>query len=191
MPTKWSYYGGGQIVDSNGDVVGVALTPGQTLFQRNFVGGKACDDVGITRYDREENTVVSQTTFSPPPPTQTDSICYEANVITFQGSNVLASKNVANIPTTFQNGWVGLNFSVTGSGRHQLIGGGSQTFNTTTGLTGNTLATQFVGLPTVGFAVQTFNNGTLTDSTGLNVNSAYAGRFAHRFTRSIAAALVP
>jgi hypothetical protein len=190
MPTKWSYYGGGQIVDSNGDVIGVALTPGQTLFQRNFVGGKACDDVGITRFDREENTVQSQTTFSPPPPTQTDSICYEANVITFNNSNVLASKNVANIPTTFQNGYVGLNFAITSTGRHQLVGGASTTFDTTTGGTGGTLATQFVGLPTVGFAVETFNNGTLTDSNGTAVNSAYAGRFAHRFTRSIAGVVV-
>jgi hypothetical protein len=189
MPTKWSYYGGGQIVDSSsGNVVGVALTPGQTLFQRNFIGGKACDDVAITRYDREENTVVSQTTFSPPPPTQTDSVCYEANVITFNNSNVLASKNIANIPTTFANGWVGLNFSVTSTGRHQLIGGASTTFNTNTGTTGALTATQFIGLPTIGFAVETFNNGTLTDSTGAAVNSAYAGRFAHRFSRSIGAA---
>jgi hypothetical protein len=190
MPTKWSYYAGGQISDSSGNIVGVALTPGQTLFQRNFMSGKACDDVGITRYDREENTVVSQTTFSPPPPTQTDSICYEANVITFSNSNVLASKNVANIPTTFANGWAGLNFSVTSNGRHQLIGGASTTFNTNTGTTGSLTATQFVGLPTIGFAVETFNNGTLTDSTGAAVNSAYAGRFAHRFTRSIQQATI-
>jgi hypothetical protein len=186
MPTKWSYYGGGQIVDSGtGDVVGVALTPGQTLFQRNFMGGKACDDVGISRFDREENTVQSQTTFSPPPPTQTDSVCYEANVITFNNSNVLASKNIANIPTTFQNGWVGLNFALTSTGKHTLVGGATTTFNTTTGTTGAQAATTFVGLPTIGFAVETFNNGTLTDTAGNKVNSAYAGRYAHRFTRSI------
>ena len=39
--------------------------------------------------------------FSPPPPTETDAICWEANVITFNSTNVFASKNIANIPTTF------------------------------------------------------------------------------------------
>jgi hypothetical protein len=65
----------------------------QTLFQRNFLATGACDDVLVAQYDREERTVVSQTAFSPPPPTLTDSLCWEANVITFNNSNVLGSKN--------------------------------------------------------------------------------------------------
>ena len=43
-------------------------------------------------------------------------------------------------------------------------------------------STTFSGLPTVGFAVQTFVNGTLTDSTGKLIQSSYGGNFGHRYT---------
>jgi hypothetical protein len=172
MPTKFAYYSG---------------TAVQALFQRNFGASGACDDVVITQYDREERTIVSQTQFSPPPPTQTDSICWEANVITFNNSNVFGSKNLANIPTTFQNGWVRLNFNGTSAaGSHVLVGGTSITFDTSTGTQGSLSATTFNGLPTIGFAAQTFVNGTLTGpaSTAL-IQSNYGGNFVHKFTRSI------
>jgi len=173
MPTKFAYYSG---------------TAVQALFQRNFGASGACDDVVITQFDREERTIVSATSFSPPPPTQTDSLCWEANVITFNNTNVFNSKNVANIPTNFQNGWVSMNFngSSVPAGVHQLIGGVSTTFDTTTGLTGSQGTTTFNGLPTIGFAAQTFVNGTLTGPgvTGL-IQSNYGGNFVHKFTRSI------
>jgi hypothetical protein len=140
----------------------------------------------VTQYDREERTIISQTSFSPPPPTQTDSLCWEANVISFNGQNVLGSKNVSNIPTTFANGWVALNFngSSVPAGRHQLIGGASQTFNTQTGGTGALAATTFNGLPVIGFAAIVFENGTLT-SGGINLQSNYGGNLIHKSTRSI------
>jgi len=191
MPTKRYYYTGGQIVDANGNVIGVALQAAPSLFQRNFVNGKACDDVAIVRYDREENTVTAGTTFSPPPPTQTDSICYEANVITYNNSNVLDSVNVANIPTTFQNGWVSLTFapatSQVGGQAHVLTGASTitQTITAAGTVTPGVAASIYTGLPTIGYAVSTFNNGTLTDSTGAKVNATYSGRIAHRFTRQI------
>ena len=47
-----------------------------------------------------------------------------------------------------------------------------------------TTATTFNGLPTIGFAVQSFNNGTLT-SGGVSVLSNYGGNFVHKYTRSI------
>ena len=172
MPTKNFYYSGTAVVN---------------LFQRNFTSTGACDDVVITQYDREERTVVSQTQFSPPPPTQTDSICWEANVLTFNGSNVLNSKNLANIPTTFQNGWVSLNFngSTLPAGVHVLVGGASTTFNTATGTPGTLAATTFNGLPTIGFAVQSFQNGTLPGAGGGLIQSNYGGNFVHKYTRSI------
>jgi hypothetical protein len=179
MPTKAFYYSG---------------TIVQYLFQRNFTPDGACDDVVITQYDREERTVVSQTTFSPPPPTNTDSICWEANVITFNNSNVLGSKNVANIPTSFQNGWASLNFNGDSTippqndvFSHILVGNGSTVFNTATNppTTSSTGVTSFNGLPTIGFAVQSFNNGTLAGTGGTTVLSNYGGNFVHKFTRSI------
>ncbi len=64
------------------------------LFQRNFnQTDGSCDDVSLNIYDREERTTSTPVGFSPPPPTQTNSICWEANVVTFNNSNVLGSSN--------------------------------------------------------------------------------------------------
>ena len=155
------------------------------LFQRNFnQTDGSCDDVSLAIYDREERTTSTPVGFSPPPPTQTNSICWEANVVTFNNSNVLGSVNVANIPTTFQNGWLNMGFptGITGASAtvHELI-------NTTNTLitdigsstsSGNTVT--YIGLPVVGFAVQTFSNGTLSVG-GVNVLSNYGGNFVHKY----------
>ena len=155
------------------------------LFQRNFnQTDGSCDDVSLNIYDREERTTSTPVGFSPPPPTQTNSICWEANVVTFNNSNVLASLNTANIPTTFQNGWLNMGFptGITGALAtvHELI-------NTTNTLitdigsstsSGNTVT--YIGLPVVGFAVQTFSNGTLSVG-GVNVLSNYGGNFVHKY----------
>jgi hypothetical protein len=179
FPTKAFYYSGTRVV---------------SLFQRNFTVAGACDDVVVTHYDREEKTVVSQTSFSPPPPTLTDSLCWEANVITFNNSDVLGSKNSSNIPTAFQNGWASLNFSGTTvpTDRHVLIGGSSTFFDTsTTPPTQGTISdTTFSGLPTIGFAAQTFVNGTLPGTSGF-IQSNYGGNFVHKTTRLITTGLVP
>ena len=132
--------------------------------------------------------MVSSTIVSPPPPTSTDSICWEANVISFNGSNVFGSKNLTSIPTTFQNGWAALNFNgstVTGlAGVHTLQGGASTVFSTATGTTTTTVITTFNGLPVVGFAAQSFSNGALMVG-GASVLSNYGGNFVHKTTRSI------
>jgi hypothetical protein len=159
------------------------------LFQRNFnQTDGSCDDVSLAIFDREERTTSTPIGFSPPPPTQTNSICWEANVVTFNNSNVLGSTNVANIPTGFSDGWLNLGFPTGISGAlaqvHELvnttntqitdIGGSSSSGNTVT----------YIGLPVVGFAVQTFSNGVLVlptpTGTG-NVLSNYGGNFIHKY----------
>ena len=120
MPTKRYYYD--EVTLANGTTVGEVLN----LFQRNLGPNGACDDVELTQYDREERTVSTPQNFSPPPPTPRASICWEANVITFNNSNVFASKNRANFVTAFQNGWVNMAFTggATGlpqAGVHQLV----------------------------------------------------------------------
>jgi hypothetical protein len=174
FPTKNYYYSSTGVV--------------QKLFQNNFTATGACDDVSIVQYDREERTVISETSFSPPPPTQTDSLCWETNVITFNGTNVLGSKNVSTLPTGFSAGWVALNFnaSTVPPGRHQLIGGASTVFNTKTGTTIGLLSTTFNGLPVVGFAAITFENGTLSvGPLGALVQSNYGGNFNHKTTSDV------
>lgn len=155
------------------------------LFQRNFnKTDGSCDDVSLNIYDREERTTSTPVGFSPPPPTQTNSICWEANVVTFNNSNVLGSVNVANVPTTFQDGWLNMGFptGITGASPtvHELINT-TNTLITSIGSStssGNTVT--YVGLPVVGFAVQTFSNGTLPVG-GVTVLSNYGGNFVHKY----------
>jgi hypothetical protein len=178
FPTKWAYYST-QIV-SSGKVVGVKVVG--NLFQSNFTATGACDDVSLQRFDREEKTVKSQTTFSPPPPTQTDSICWEANVLTFNNSNLLASTNSYNIPTTFEHGWVDLGINKTSGGKHQLQNSKSTTiFDTNTASTTTSTTQTYIGLPVIGFAASTFRNDGLSTAGSVY----YAGRQDHRFSRQI------
>ena len=175
MPTKRYYY------DANLNVT--------KLFQRNFRLGGACDDVLITQGNREEAAVRSQSSFSPPPPGSVDSLCWEANVISFNHTNVLASPQTdkQNIGTTFINGWVAMNMfpPTVGAPRHQLIGGTTTSVNTGTGVATTSPAATYNGLPVVGFAAEYFNNGTLTGPGGTGVQAFYTGAFTHKFTRNI------
>ncbi|HKE40961.1 MAG TPA: hypothetical protein VKG21_14060 [Casimicrobiaceae bacterium] len=177
MPTKHFYY-------TNNNVT--------KLFQRNFRAGGACDDVLLVQFNREEQTVLSQTTFSPPPPTFTDSLCWEANVIIIANTDttpgVLLSKNATHLVTTFSNGWISLNWlpgTVTGT-THQLIGGPTIRTSTATGVSTTQNVVTYSGLPVVGFAAEFFNNGTLTGPPGqLGVQAFYTGSFVHKYTRLI------
>jgi hypothetical protein len=157
------------------------------LFQSNFRLLGAYYDVSIAQLNREAATVISQSSFSPPQPGNIDSLCYEANVLTFNNTNVLASQIVKNISTSFINGWVALNFfppSITGT-VHKLVGGATTRFNTGTLVTTTQAAAVYNGLPVVGFAAQYFNNGTLTGPGGTGVQAFYTGAFTHKFTRNI------
>jgi hypothetical protein len=166
------------------------------LFQRNFnATAGSCDDVTLNIYDREENTTTNPGTFSPPPPTNTTSICWEANVLTFNtnSQNVLGSANgVAINSTTFQNGWARLGFPVAAaippaSAPNALVhtlGNAATSITAINGATtsGNTVT--YFGLPVVGFMVQSFTNNTLNVG-GVNVLSNYGGDFRHRFTTRV------
>jgi len=165
--------------------VGTGSAP--RLFQRNFnttVG--SCDDVSLNIYDREEQTTTTPTTFSPPPPSGVNQLCWEANVITFNNTNVLASVNTANITTGFQNGWLQVGFfpgTVTG-GTHTLVNTAGTSLITLGGVLSTGLSRTYFGLPTVGAMVQTFQNGTNVVN-GVNVLQNYAGAFPHRYTTRI------
>ena len=164
--------------------VGTGSAP--KLFQRNFnATAGACDDVLLNIYDREERTTSTPVTFSPPPPTSTTSICWEANIITFNNSNVLASKNVSNINTGFENGWLKLGFARSTSSPFHTLGNVTNTthiFGPTFISTG--LTKTYLGLPVVGFAVQSFTNGTLVVG-GANVLANYGGNFVQKATTVI------
>ncbi len=155
-------------------------------FQRNFTPTGSCDDVSLNIFDREENTTSTPLNFSPPPPTSSNSICWEANVITFNNSNVLGSTNIANIPTGFQDGWLDLGWTPNASAisAHRLGNFAATTITPLggTATTGNTVT--YVGVPVVGFAVQSFTNGAIPVN-GASVLSNYGGTFTHRYTTTI------
>jgi len=156
------------------------------LFQRNFNGtAGACDDITLNIFDREERTTSTPVTFSPPPPTPTTSICWEANVITFNNSNLLSSKNNSNINTTFPNGWLRLGFVRSTSATFHTLGNVTNTSHVSRPTFVSTGMTKtYLGLPVVGFAVQSFTNGTLVVG-GVNVLSNYGGNFVQKATTRI------
>ncbi len=159
------------------------------LFQRNFAGPLgACDDVDIAFWDREEQSTSGPPPgFSPPPPGSPKSaLCWEANIVTWNNSNLFASTNSRNINTPFQDGWGRLNLLAAGGvvtpiplSAHRLVSTTNQTFN---------------GLPVVGFATMTYFNGQIptvsvnpTDTTAPTsfLQSAYGASFKHKTTSLI------
>jgi hypothetical protein len=142
--------------------------------------------VNLAIYDREENTTSTPLDFSPPPPTLSNSICWEANVITFNNSNVLGSANVANIPTSFENGWLDLGFYPTTDPDPAIhtLPNGATTIAPLGGAPGASGPATYIGLPVVGFAVQSFTNGAIVVN-GTSTLSNYGGNFVHKGTRAI------
>ena len=149
------------------------------LFQRNFNGANgSCDDVITQVYDREENTPGGAPGgFSPPAPGSPNAaLCWEANILTWNNSNVFASKNSVNKATSYSNGWANLDlaaFSLSPGPvkpTHQLVSVTNQTFN---------------GLPVVGFATVTYYNGAIPLAGGGTIQSAYGASFKHKTTSLI------
>jgi hypothetical protein len=184
MPTKRFYVSSG---------TGAAARP----FQSNFRSTGSCDSINLTYYDREEQTPGAIVDFSPTTP-ESRSLCWEANVLTFTGnggstsvSNVLRSTNVANVAlnSTWINGWADLSFPLDASlstahnlpapaGATTIIDINSGASNTPTG------SVTYFGLPVVGFAVQSYTNGSLSVG-GATVLSNYGGSFNHKYMRGI------
>jgi len=179
MPTKRFYV-------SNG-----TGTP-STLFQRNFnKTAGACDDVSLAIYDREEQTTSAPLDFSPQPEEGSTCLPWEANILTFRNSNVFGSANSSNIdpPVGFFNGWLELGFqpSTVSAPIHTLVN--TQTSAAPLGQAfGPSGAATYVGLPVIGFAAQSFFNGTLSVGEGplaVFVQSSYGGNFVQKGTRLI------
>ncbi|HTK99005.1 MAG TPA: hypothetical protein VL379_13315, partial [Pseudomonadales bacterium] len=124
--------------------------------------------------------------FSPSPPAGAGtSLCWEANVISFVrpststvlGSNLFGSANRTDVTTDKQSGWGDLTFR---AGAVNVATGGVVGYDPQTGLT-FTPSTTFSGLPVIGFAAQSFVNGTLTDTSGALIRSTYGASWGHRY----------
>ncbi|MBK6744359.1 MAG: hypothetical protein IPG66_15910 [Hydrogenophilales bacterium] len=141
----------------------------------------ACQRTNLKIVDREEQEQSGSVNFSPRPRGSTFSLCWEANVLTFNNSNVLGSEKVnTNIPVPYNNGWVKLSWPVvTGAWvDDEWTANGGVTVDILQNLIMN--GPSFVGLPAVGFAVQEYVNGNVGGSL-----SNYGGEWIHKYEREL------
>jgi len=198
-PTKRFYY--------NGTALGTSNQPGATPFTSTLTGSGACETFGFAYFNREEQLALTPSSFSPPVPgnPSVGQLCYEANVVSFRNgsaatsalpagtSGVLQSKNVTTIGlesnTKFPNGWALINYTganaigtglVTGAGSTRVV------MNQTAAPAPAPIAGAFTfnGLPSTGFMVRSFNNGTLSCGTA-SCQGNYSALFAHSYRKTI------
>ena len=131
--------------------------------------GMACEPVNVVVYDREERSAAATLDFSPVIVTG-NSLCWEANVINFGDSDVLASTYL-DVPITagYTSGWATFQFSAAGPG-HQLTNAVS--------------ANQYDGLPVIGFRTTRLANGDV-------VGGNYEMSTSHSFNRVIVDGVAP
>jgi hypothetical protein len=188
MPTKYYYVG-----------LGVAPT---RLFQSPLRLNGACDVAGAILYNRESGSSYSPVIFDVPPPLQ--ALCWASTVISFsylaqgqaQTGTLFGSKNPSAITpypwdpanatpsfvgTTFEDGW--MTIALYGSSAHLLVGGATTVFKPD-GSTETRPQATYYGLPVIGFAAESYTNGTLTVN-GQAVLSNYGGLIGHRYTRNV------
>ena len=155
--------------------------------------GSSCDIITIEYYNREEavpGTAPGVVDVSPPPPNPAitlPALCYEANILSFNQSQVAEETGATSIlggryafnlntstisGTTFSNGWAKITFDDPSDGLPP------------TGVANNVLTTpdgsQYFGLPTVGFWAASFVNSSA--QPGLLAN--YSAAFRHRASRN-------
>lgn len=153
MPTKYFYV----------DHAAPVTPPFAQVFPTS---GKSCDTATFTYYNREEaGKQASGTEFSPVQTTPATTLCYEVNVVDYNGSTIFGTGvNHKGFATTDvgTSGWVNLSLTNTGN-----VGG-------------NTTVT---GLPAIGFAA------IMRDTGGATVN--YGSSTAHTFRSGNRSGSVP
>ena len=87
-----------------------ALAPFQNVWNK----GVSCDSVKLNVWDSEEFPL-SNLEFSPSRPGEANKLCYETNILTFNGSKMLGgefvSKNIELAQPDFQFGWMDIGFT--------------------------------------------------------------------------------
>ncbi len=150
-------------------VNGVSAVP---PFTHTFAGdtdgdGKACEEIGMTIFDREEGQLTPDGSLvSPPPEEETLSLCYEANVIQFGDSSDVFS--AANTEIRFNDsalpgtaGWAKMSFTAPA--------------HTMTSVNGSV----YTGLPVIGF------KATVLGNSNVGVGASYAAAVNHAYERDI------
>jgi len=154
-----------------------------------------CEEYTFFVFDREENTPLpgeGGVDFSPRPEGQTDRnpvFCYEANVLSFNSSNVLYSTTArVDADVGFESGWARIDFNSNFTPLPGFIppvifvgdGGLVPGTHDMSSLNGVNLE----GFPTVGFAVRRTVNGQLNVG-GVNLLSNYGALFEHATVQDV------
>ena len=164
--------------------------------QSVFGTGGACETISISITNQEEDKKTGSIGFSPAPLGKAQSICWEANVITFNNSHVLKSPqtttshnvNVGSYPA----GWMNLSFPLSSSNASNLpndpvpgSGVGVLTGTDAADVRAHQLSdvdtSTYMGLPVIGFSVQQYVNDVMSGG----VLSNYGGAFNHKYLRNI------
>jgi hypothetical protein len=184
----------------------VTVTTAATPYTNVLTTSGACETVSFTFFNREEaGATAAGADFSPLPPSgPANSICWESNVLSIRNgaahmpastltSTVLGSVNVTNVNVTssFQNGWGRLTFTGANAATNGMAGAAATSDRTAVNSTsaaiaaGTAAAQTFFGLPSTGFMIRTFTNGTLTCGAG-SCQGNYSALFRHSYITTIA-----
>lgn len=147
-------------------------------FRRGFADdlSNVCEPVTWSYWGPEEQQVSSGIDVSPMPPAGTHQLCWEVNVVTFKSSDVLKSGNKYDLTSiAYQSGWARLGFDAMNGGIYTGAGEAADNHHYIVADGGNV----YIGLPTVGFAVQRYTNGNVS-----GVLSNYGGSFIHKYTNA-------
>lgn len=128
--------------------------------------GAACEEVTLTYWDRDEQRPSGGIDFSPQPEGGTNSLCYEANVITFSNSDVIGSPNSYNLDVIYNAGWMDIAFA------------GTNNYFNVVDDAGNDHA--LYGLPAIGYMINEYQNGTIG-----GVVRNYMGASKHKETSPV------
>jgi hypothetical protein len=196
LPTKYFY-------------VNAGLTPTR-LFQSPLTFKGACELVQLPTsrgliFDRESTTVgVGFNDLLPPPPL--GALCWAATVAGFSGVLATgetlfgsinpyeevaslvapASASPAFFRTSFLAGWMTVPLHAVGPNSpltHFLVGDATTVFHPDGSMESRPQATYY-GLPVIGFAAESYTNGTLVVN-GQTVLSNYGGLIGHRYTHDV------
>lgn len=172
------------------------VSRGVRPFQSVFGTGGACETISMMFTNQEEDKKTGTIGFSPAPLGKSQAICWEANVITFNNSNVLKSPQTTtshNVNVgTYPAGWMSLSFPESSNNASNLpldpVGGfgvGVPTGTDAADVRSHQLSDlgtrTYSGLPVIGFSVQQYVNDVLSGG----VLSNYGGNFNHKYQRSI------
>ena len=191
MPTKRWYVDVPSMFSPN-----AIVSHGVRPFQSVFAKGGACETISMTFTNQEEDKKTGSIGFSPAPLGKAQSICWEANVITFNKSNVLKSPQTTsshNVDVgSYPAGWMTLGFPLSASAASNLpddpvpgTGVGVLTGTDAADVTAHQLSdagtSTYQGLPVIGFSLQKYVNDVLAGG----VLSNYGGSFNHKYIRTI------